>query len=41
MYDQAKLLQEKGTVFKIVTNKTNQLNDQFTIRIPGITHTNF
>ena len=31
---------EKGTIFKIVTNKTNQLADEFTITAPSVASTN-
>ena len=35
MQDPTKRLPEKGTIFKIVTNKRNQLNDEFTITAPA------
>lgn len=38
--DPAKLLPEKGTVFKFITNKTNQLDDVFTIAAPKVEATN-
>ena len=38
--DPAKLLPEKGTVVKIVTNKTNQVADEFTATAPSVASTN-